>query len=1437
MPKTEPGHNTVRRVLRGVLYLIGIPLIVLAVLLWSIASTNPGRRLFAAAIERFGSVPDVRITLGEIKGNVFSSATLDSLKLSDDKGVWLEIDGLSLLWTPSQLLHGKLVVPRLAAERLAWLRILESTDEEPYTFEQFLKDTDSFFSSSLDIELKDVAVRRLVLDKALVVNAVEFEGTAKGSKTADSTVVTLNLNRNDGPECRVDAHLVYTPAGKTVDFSAVAFDHAKGILSRLVNLDSLPDLTVSLEGKAPLNAWRGEFYILSDTDTIFQGDLSWNHMEQRLEYGANFQADLATVVDAADAPQWQKPFTAGVNGFYDSAGSLGHMKWQVDSNQMVTEGSLSYTKDHPLVRADISGEIQESDVFSPFVPARMRWEKIAFGGLADLSGAEPRANISAVIRKPAFSDVQADHLRLDFALSGANASASDELTFSGKATLHQPTHRASPAGDAAPPPDAALTLRGVWSRAASLSIPEARLTFAGIDIAGNLAPHDDTLDGALSIRRGDLSALSLLIPQNISGNASGGLTFSFAPSTGLLRATPDLTVNNLKTPYSLLDRLMADTTHLTGGIEYQNGACTYNDVVLASPALKITLAGNTSGQKWALASDATIPDLSVVDAALKGAGAAKLTVETPDSTPAATLRISIPDASVQGRSIRNMEAQVAVKDILNPESIASVVNGVIDGSKLTGAMTFKPAADGNHSFEIDDLQYRSIRVGGRGILTPENLLDGTLSIAAGDLSDAQPFLLSTITGKLGMALKFSAESGKQQVSLSGTSDRFSGYGISAHRVEMKGVARDVFGAVEVEGALHAGAVSSGSFSARNLRADAAKRDDGSLIDISGDIEGIHAETRTLLSRPDAGHTVLDLQKLAFSRLDQRLELKNKAAITIDDNGVSIPPLTFASPVSPGGTLTLEAALGDEIQVKSKASKLSLGIIRLFQPDFPLDGLLTADASVSGPKSAPVGRYSVEMSRVSLVDKQTGSTLPPLAAKLTGSVTLKQTELSGSISGASSRMKISGKVPFSGNEAMNISADGTLALAELNGLLAGGQTLSGNSTVRLRAAGTIGKPVLEGSVEIQGATFADSINGVQLNGIKASIKGSGDKLIISQMSATTRGGGALSGNGNIRLSAAEGFPGTLVLNGTKARLVDNDTFQLIADLALKMEGRFADGPAVSGTITSRTANVTIPDNLPLTFSVVRVTHVNAPKYIEERIAEETAEQRSAAAFKLPLDITLQVKNRILVRGRGINADLDGSLKVRGTNNTPNILGTFNLRRGFIVIFSKRLDFKSGTLGFEQGSIPVLDLRAENTADDVTLIVEVTGPASNPTFRFSSNPDLPQDEILSRLLFGKPSGSLTSGQAIQLAQAVAQLTGAGSFKMLDELSRSLGLDSISLESDDQGNLGVGVGKRISKDVYMGFRQGSGQTPSKATVDVDITDNVKVQGEVGEDGSAAV
>ncbi len=184
-----------------------------------------------------------------------------------------------------------------------------------------------------------------------------------------------------------------------------------------------------------------------------------------------------------------------------------------------------------------------------------------------------------------------------------------------------------------------------------------------------------------------------------------------------------------------------------------------------------------------------------------------------------------------------------------------------------------------------------------------------------------------------------------------------------------------------------------------------------------------------------------------------------------------------------------------------------------------------------------------------------------------------------------------------------------------------------------------------------------------------------------------------------------------------------------------------------------------------------------------------------------------------------------------------MGDFDLRRGKLQLLTQRIDITRGKLTFSGGLMPELDFYAETTAADVTAQIAVTGPASQPSFAFTSSPELPQDEVLSRLLFAKASGALSPFQALQLAAAVAELSGGGGDGGFEKMRKALGVDSLDLDAGGANGPTVGASRYISDNISVGVRAGAKPQDAAVNVGVDVGKKVRVQGETKMDGSTSL
>ena len=151
-------------------------------------------------------------------------------------------------------------------------------------------------------------------------------------------------------------------------------------------------------------------------------------------------------------------------------------------------------------------------------------------------------------------------------------------------------------------------------------------------------------------------------------------------------------------------------------------------------------------------------------------------------------------------------------------------------------------------------------------------------------------------------------------------------------------------------------------------------------------------------------------------------------------------------------------------------------------------------------------------------------------------------------------------------------------------------------------------------------------------------------------------------------------------------------------------------------------------------------------------------------------------------------------------------------------------------------PTIDFAATTRSSSITVTARLTGQASDPQIVLSSDPELPQDEVLAHFLFGHSIQDLSPLQIVQLATAVAQLAGGSSGPgLLGSIRKSTGLDTLGVVTDEKGNAALQAGRYIGENIYLGVIAGTdGQT--KGTVNLDVTKSLKLRGEAGTDGGKA-
>ena len=158
----------------------------------------------------------------------------------------------------------------------------------------------------------------------------------------------------------------------------------------------------------------------------------------------------------------------------------------------------------------------------------------------------------------------------------------------------------------------------------------------------------------------------------------------------------------------------------------------------------------------------------------------------------------------------------------------------------------------------------------------------------------------------------------------------------------------------------------------------------------------------------------------------------------------------------------------------------------------------------------------------------------------------------------------------------------------------------------------------------------------------------------------------------------------------------------------------------------------------------------------------------------------------------------------TGKPDNLLlnGRATLARGSLELAQRPFEFETGQITFD-GPIDTarLAVSATREVDSFSVRADVGGSPSKPTIELTSTPSLPEDEILSRMLFGRSSVDLSALEAAELATSIARLAGQDTgINPIGVIQSGLGVDRLRFGVDNAGNAELGVGQYLAPDVYL-------------------------------------
>ena len=433
----------------------------------------------------------------------------------------------------------------------------------------------------------------------------------------------------------------------------------------------------------------------------------------------------------------------------------------------------------------------------------------------------------------------------------------------------------------------------------------------------------------------------------------------------------------------------------------------------------------------------------------------------------------------------------------------------------------------------------------------------------------------------------------------------------------------------------------------------------------------------------------------------------------------------------------------------------------------------------------------------------------------------------------------------------VNPDGTLAL-DIEGSAPLGlanpflepRKLQGTANFDLSVNGPPELGSVSGTIQTSNASLTAPNLRIALEGISGAVRLANSRATID-LSARASEGGQLRIGGSIGLT--QGLAADIQIGLQGVVLIDPRLYRTSLSGQLRLAGPLTGGAAISGQVNVGETNITVPSTgLTSIGEIPPITHINDSRAAQITRAkagldgeDETASEPGAednAGPGIRLDVLVNAPNRIFVRGRGLDAELGGSLRLTGTTSRIISSGRFDLIRGRLDILGRRFNLREGSIQFQGDFVPFIRFvsATETETGEVRVIVE--GPANEPEVRFESSPDAPQDEVLAQLLFGRNITEISAFQALQLANAVATLAGRGGTGVISNLREGFGLDDLDITTTDDGTAAVRAGKYISDNIYTDVTAASDGT-GEVSLNLDLTPNLTARGTLGSDGDSGI
>ncbi|HUA98241.1 MAG TPA: translocation/assembly module TamB domain-containing protein [Terracidiphilus sp.] len=409
---------------------------------------------------------------------------------------------------------------------------------------------------------------------------------------------------------------------------------------------------------------------------------------------------------------------------------------------------------------------------------------------------------------------------------------------------------------------------------------------------------------------------------------------------------------------------------------------------------------------------------------------------------------------------------------------------------------------------------------------------------------------------------------------------------------------------------------------------------------------------------------------------------------------------------------------------------------------------------------------------------------------------------GAIRGTDTDLAFQGRIPMAGGQPMSIQLHGAVNL-QIAQLLSPGIRSSGQLKLDIESRGALAEGANLGEIDIVNASFSDPSAPIGIENGNGVLQMTTDHINVRNFEATVGGGevrliGGVQYRPHLQIALAAAAQGVRMLypQGVRENI----------DANIHLDGS-PHRSLLSGRVDLADVSFTPAFDLSDVAGQLSGGIEGPPP--------------QGFAQNLALNLAVHSGNTLNLTSRELSIDGAANLQVRGTAAQPVILGRINLTGGDMIFNGNRFVLTGGTIQFINPSQtePVLNLSISTNVQQYQIDMRLQGPASQMRTEYSSNPSLPQADIIHLLAFGSTTEAAASNPTPANQAAESLIASQMSSQLTSRISKVAGISQLSISPVLQGGGAQGpagavitIRQRVSGNLFITFSTNAATTQNQ-------------------------